>query len=145
MGAGDYISIAYNGGYATVLNPGYTFTWVLPFIESGVSTSISSNGASNLIINLVKSNLISNGSINSSVNNSLSIPFGVTIVNSSGQNVMTSGSDPLSSKYGGVINWVIPFTSLSNIPLNSSNNFNLNSSNDPNNFPNYYQNSLSNN
>ena len=145
LGAGDYISIAYNGGYVTVLNPGYTFTWVLPFIESGVSTSISSNGASNLVINLVKSDLISNGSINSSVNNSLSIPFGVTIDNSSGQNVMTSGSDPLSSKYGGVINGVIPFTSLSNIPLNSSNDFNLNSSNDVTNFPNYYQNSLSNN
>ena len=145
LGPGDDISFAYNGGYVTVLSPGDTFTWVLPFTESGVSTTISSNGASNLIINLVKSNLISNGSINSSVNNSLSVPFGVTIVNSSGQNVMTSGSDPLSSKYGGVINGVIPFTSLSNIPLNSSNDFNLNSSNDPNNFPNYYQNSLSNN
>lgn len=144
LGPGDDITLAHNSG-STLLWPGDTFTWVLPFIESGVSTSISSNGASNLIINLVKSNLISNGSINSSVNNSLRIPFGVTIVNSSGQNVMTSGSSSLASRYGGVINGVIPFTSLSNIPLNSDNDFNLNSSNDETNFPNYYQNSLSNN
>lgn len=144
LGPGDDITLAHNSG-STLLWPGDTFTWVLPFIESGVSTSISSNGASNLIINLVKSNLISNGSINSSVNNSLRIPFGVIIDNSSGQNVMTSGSSSLASRYGGVINGVIPFTSLSNIPLNSDNDFNLNSSNDETNFPNYYQNSLSNN
>ena len=144
LGPGDDITLAHNTG-STLLEPGDTFTWVLPFIASGVSTSIDSNGQTNLIINLVKSNLISNGHINSNVNNSLSIPFGVTIDNSSGQNVMTSGSNSLASIYGGVINGVIPFTSLSNIPLNNNNDFNLNSSNDETNFPNYYQNSLSNN